>query len=91
MTDQRISIPLYQEQNYNWHANAYPLHRLVVCAQGTRHANREELIQKLEEVIKRVRAGDMCVCDHDDDAGFYFEYRTDVTEGTVFAEPSGRK
>jgi len=59
--------------NQNWIEHAYPLQQIVVRLQGTRHSRREDIINQLETVLSRLRAGDTNGTDHDDDFGYAFE------------------
>ncbi|SFU34032.1 hypothetical protein SAMN05216339_101422 [Nitrosomonas eutropha] len=59
--------------NQNWIEHAYPLQQIVIRLQGTRHSRREDIINQLETVLSRLRAGDVNGTDHDDDFGYVFE------------------
>lgn len=60
--------------NEDWIAHAYPLQRVTIRLQGTRHSEKAAVISQLETVLARLKAGDAAGHDHDDDFGYAFEY-----------------
>ncbi|HCD8446469.1 hypothetical protein RVU96_16495 [Bordetella avium] len=73
-----------------WIEHAYPLQQVVVRLQGTRHSDREAIIDQLETVLARLRAGETNGTDHDDDFGYSFSV-VDASPGpSFFDEPAGR-
>ena len=76
-------------ENPQWVAHAYPLKQLLIKVQGTRHHEKHALIGQLEDVIERLKKGDVIGHDHDDDFGYSFEYKEEATEPTFFKIPAG--
>lgn len=70
--------------------HAYPLQQLSIRVQGTRHTNRAELINLLERVTARLKAGQMAGTEHDDDFGYAFEY-TDSVPGPSFFDDAAER
>lgn len=58
----------------NWIDHAYPLQQVTIKLQGTRHSDRSDIINQLETVVARLKAGDIAGQEHDDDFGYSFEY-----------------
>jgi len=50
--------------NQDWNEHAYPLQQISIQLQGTRHSDRTAIIDQLETVIARLRAGDVRGHDH---------------------------
>lgn len=59
--------------NVDWINHAYPLQQINVKLQETRHSDRDAIIDQLETVLKRLRAGDTTGSVHDDDFGYSFQ------------------
>lgn len=76
--------------NSSWVAHAYPLQQVTIRLQGTRHSDRAAVIQQLEEVIERLRAGDTNGEVHDDDFGYRFEVIPASQGPSFFGAPSAR-
>lgn len=72
-----------------WIAHAYPLQQLTVHVQGTRHSDRAAMIEQLETVIARLRAGDLRGSVHDDDFGYRFELAEAVNGPSFFDAAAG--
>lgn len=72
-----------------WIDNAYPLQKVTVHLQGTRHSNREDIISQLEGVLERLRAGDLVGEDHDDDYGYRFTVEPSSAGPSFFDTPAG--
>lgn len=43
--------------NENWIKHAYPLQKITVQLQGTRHSSRDAIIDQLEVVLARLKSG----------------------------------
>lgn len=56
----------------SWIVHAYPLQHVRIDLQGTRHSDRQAIIDQLETVLARLRAGDDVGSEHDDDFGYRF-------------------
>lgn len=69
-----------------WIEHAYPLKQVFIQLQGTQHSSREEVVAQLETVLAKLKAGDTKGECHDDDFGYYFEYRGDVPGPSFFDE-----
>lgn len=76
--------------NPNWKAHAYPLKRVTIDLQATRHTNRAALAAQLVEVAERLKAGDSEGEDHDDDYGYRFIV-IEQTEESLFNAPASRR
>jgi len=76
--------------NPDWIAHAYPLQQVTIKLQGTRHSDKAEIIRLLETVLARLKSGDTCGHDHDDDFGYAFEYQADSSGSSFFDEPAGK-
>lgn len=74
--------------NQHWVEHAYPLQQIEIQLQGTKHSSREDIINQLEKVLGRLRAGDVSGCDHDDDFGYQFKV-TAQAQASFFDEPAG--
>lgn len=42
----------------SWNAHAYPLQQVTIKLQGTRHSNKDDVIDLLETVLARLKSGD---------------------------------
>jgi hypothetical protein len=71
-----------------WIAHAYPLQQITVQVQGTRHSDRNAMIDQLEEVIERLKRGDMKGVSHDDDFGYRFNLEPTTYAPSFFDEPA---
>lgn len=75
--------------NQQWVDHAYPLQQIQIELQGTKHSSREAIINQLEKVLGRLRAGDVSGSDHDDDFGYRFKLTADA-HASFFDEPAGQ-
>lgn len=75
--------------NETWIAHAYPLQQVTIKLQGTRHSDKAAIVNQLEVVLARLKAGDTSGSDHDDDFGYSFEYVQAVPGPSFFDEPFG--
>lgn len=75
--------------NEEWIAHAYPLQQLTIKLQGTRHSDKAAIVNQLETVLARIKAGDTSGQVHDDDFGYAFEYVPVVPGPSFFDESSG--
>lgn len=73
----------------HWIEHAYPLQQVTVQLQGTRHSDRIAVIQQLERVLERLRAGEMHGELHDDDFGYRFTCVEKSPGPSFFDEPAG--
>ncbi len=71
-----------------WRAHAYPLKQITIQLQGTRHSSHDSIVQQLETVLARLRAGDTAGASHDDDFGYQFQ-AVESTGPSFFTEPAG--
>lgn len=69
-----------------WFAHAYPLTQVTIKLQVTRHFDRSLIIRHLEEVSKRLKAGDNNGSDHDDDSGYTFQLQENSTGPSFFED-----
>lgn len=72
----------------HWIDHAYPLKQIRIELQGTKHSDRESIISQLETVLARLKAGDTCGCEHDDDFGYRFSSTNDA-KTSFFEAPAG--
>jgi len=75
--------------NNDWIAHASPLQQVTIKLQGTRHSNKADIISLLETVLARLKSGDACGHEHDDDFGYIFTYQAASSGPSFFDEPSG--
>lgn len=79
MTDQR------------WIEHAYPLQQITIRLQGTRHSDRATIVGQLEEVVARLKAGDLAGESSDDDFGYSFEVKPESAGPSFFDEPASSR
>lgn len=72
-----------------WQARAYPLQQIEVRLQGTRHSEREHVIDQLHAVLARLQAGETTGVQHDDDFGYSFRMNLKSEGPSFFDEPCG--
>lgn len=77
--------------NENWIKHAYPLQKITVHLQGTRHSDREAIIGQLEVVLARLKRGEVEGEVHDDDFGYRFVVEPQSKGPSFFDEPAGTK
>lgn len=58
--------------NESWMKHAYPLQQITVQLQGTRHSDRDAVIDQLEKILVRLKSGELSGESHDDDFGYRF-------------------
>lgn len=73
-----------------WRQHAYPLKQITIRLQGTRRSNNESIINQLETIAARLRAGDVSGYQHDDDFGYSFDFET-CDGSSFFGTESGSK
>lgn len=66
--------------NQRWIEHAYPLKRITVQAQGTRHSDLKDMADQLREIAGLIDAGHLIGQDDDDDFGYCFTVEVDKTE-----------
>ena len=71
--------------NVDWINHAYPLQQITVKLQGTRHSDRDAIVDQLETVLERLRAGDTKGSLHDDDFGYSFQV-VEASQGPIFLD-----
>lgn len=74
-----------------WVDHAYPLQKLTVQLQGTKHSHFNDIIGELETVLTRLRAGDVVGEMHDDDYGYRFTFEAASPGPSFFDEPFGAR
>lgn len=79
------------EINASWIEHAYPLKRISIVAQATRHGTRESLIRQKEMALKLLKEGFSNGCEHDDDFGFLFKTEEDLHVSIFGDDPAGRR
>lgn len=77
--------------NEHWAEKAYPLKRISIVAQCTRHGTNGSLIERLEVALKLLKEGFANGCEHDDDFGYIFKTEGDLRASIFGEEPSGRR
>lgn len=77
--------------NEHWVEQAYPLKRISIVAQCTRHGTSESLIEQLEVALKLLKEGLANGCEHDDDFGYIFNTEVDLRTSIFGEELSGRR
>lgn len=75
--------------NDSWVQHAYPLQKITVQVQGTRHSNRQALISELETALERLKRGDESGESHDDDFGYRFFVQSNSRGPSFFDTPAG--
>lgn len=78
-----------QSASSSWIDHAYPLQQIVVQLQGTKHSDRAAIIDQLETVLARLRAGNLKGQDHDDDFGYGFAFEIESAGPSFFDAPAG--
>lgn len=73
-------------ENKCWLHYAYPLQQVIIKLQGTRHSNHIEVINLLETVLKRLRAGEIAGSEHDDYFGYSFNFVEESKQLSFFDE-----
>ncbi len=63
-----------------WIEHAYPLKRITVHAQGTRHSDLKDMADQLRKIADLIDAGQLTGWDDDDDFGYSFAVETDRAE-----------
>lgn len=56
----------------HWKDIAHPLQLITIELQGTRHSDRAGMLRQLEEVVERIKRGDLQGECSDDDFGYRF-------------------
>lgn len=74
--------------NETWIKHAYPLQKITIQLQGTRHNERKAVINQLEIVLNRLQSGDLFGESHDDDYGYRFF--TEPESGNSFFDAAAR-
>ncbi len=77
--------------NERWAEQAYPLKRISIVAQCTRHGTNESLIEQLDVALKLLKEGFANGCEHDDDFGYIFKAEGDLRTSIFGEETSGRR
>lgn len=66
--------------NQQWIEHAYPLKRITVQVQGTRHSDLKDMADQLRRVADLIDAGQLTGKDDDDDFGYCFTVESDETQ-----------
>ena len=74
-------------EEVSWVAHVYPLQQIRVELQGTRHSDRAAIIDQLETVLARLRAGEQMGGVDDDDFGFRFIVDGASSGPSIFDSP----
>ena len=77
----------HMEEDTSWAAHAYPLQQIRVELQGTRHSDRTAIIDQLETVLARLRAGQQSGVVDDDDFGYWFNIDGACSGPSIFDRP----
>lgn len=73
-------------EHESWIEHAYPLQQVRIELQGTRHSDRAAIVEQLETVLARLRAGEDVGEEDDDDFGYRFRFTANA-RASVFAVP----
>jgi len=73
-----------------WKEHAYPLQQLTILCQGTRHTDRDDLLDQIQIALGRLRQGEDQGSEHDADFGYRFEMLAEKDGPSFFVEPVGR-
>ncbi len=88
MGTNEVKISSVNDVDPSWKAFAYPLHQVVIHLQGTRNSRRESIVNQLEEVLTRLRAGEDTGESHDDDFGYRFAVVRSSDGPSFFDKPA---
>lgn len=80
-----------QPVSKEWIKHAYPLQQITIQLQGTRRSDQADIINQLENVLTRIRKGDVFGEDHDDDYGYRFVVDQASQAPSFFDSPAGYK
>ncbi len=83
--------PNEESPNQDWIDHAYPLQQVTIKLQGTKHSERASVINQLQEVMKRLEAGEMEGLEHDDDFGYSFKFVSASSGPTIFNEATDER
>lgn len=75
--------------NPQWIEHAYPLKQITIQLQGTKRSDRAAIVNQLETVLAKLRAGQSQGEDHDDDFGYRFTCVERSPGPSFFEEPAG--
>lgn len=87
-TDQKSKNQLISNE---WIEKAYPLQKISIQLQGTRHSASNHIINQIETVSERIRNGDIFGEEHDDDFGYRFAVELASQGPSFFDSPAGMK
>lgn len=82
------ATPATNTPSARWIEHAYPLQQIAIQLQGTQHSDTAAIINQLETIITRLRAGDTQGAEHDDDFGYRFCVKHEVHGPSFFDEPA---
>jgi hypothetical protein len=71
-----------------WIKHAYPLQQVLIKLQGTRHSERDSIVQQLTTILERLNAGDAAGQRHDDDFGYSFSFVKSSPGPSFFEAPA---
>lgn len=68
----------------DWAMHAHPLKQIIIKIQGTRHSEPEIMLQQVEEVVDRIKRGDVQGESSDDDFGYEFSVDLRSNKPSIF-------
>lgn len=77
--------------NPSWKEQAYPLKRITIELQVTRHSDIEGVLHELDEIREKLLEGYKSGSHHDDDFGYRFVVCESETASIFGAEPASMR
>jgi hypothetical protein len=71
-----------------WREHAYPLQQITIKLQGTRRSDRTAILQQLDGIAARLRAGEITGQEDDDDFGYQFKVEGQSNGPSFFDDAS---
>lgn len=68
----------------DWAMHAHPLKQIIIKIQGTRHSEPEIMLQQVEEIVGRIKRGDVQGESSDDDFGYEFSVDVRSNKPSIF-------
>lgn len=68
----------------DWAMHAHPLKQIIIKIQGTRHSEPESMLQQVEEIVGRIKRGDVQGESSDDDFGYEFSVDLRSNNPSIF-------
>ena len=69
----------------DWAMHAHPLKQITIRLQGTRHSEPEIMLQHMEEVVGRIKGGEVRGESSDDDFGYEFSVELRSNKPSIFS------